>query len=160
MGRPSTRATRNIGASVHNAPTMTRSEPRSVTRTAANQPPRAASGSARIHSTTIACDGSNGDSEPMTAMTAENGSAAPMVSQPSGRRPKAASAHSCATVARRGCSAPPPSTGHASRLANEATETTRAASTSHAPPLVKKPSSPRTGAESTTPRSSSKRWRS
>ena len=45
------------------------------------------------------------------------------------------------TVSRSGSRAPPPSTGQASREVNEAIETTRAASTAHAPPPVKKRSS-------------------
>ena len=157
VGRPEISASRRLGASAQATAATARRSARSVNRVAANHPPRAASGRASTHSTTMVRDGAAGQSEPRRAITALHGSAGPELSQPSGRRPYEASAHSPPRVARIGARAPPPSTGQARSERNAITETTSAASTTHAPPPLKKCRSPRPVPAGT---SSSRRWRS
>ena len=141
VGRPSIRAVRKVGARAQATPAKIRSPSRSVTRVAANHPPRTASGSARSHSSTMAKDGPAGQSEPSTATTAAKGSAGPTRPTATSRTPHAASLQSAATVCRRGSSPPPPSVGQASRLVKDAMLTTSAASTAQAPPPEKNRSS-------------------
>ncbi len=140
-GRPSTSAVRKVGARAHAMPAKMRRPARSVTRVAANHPPRTASGSARIHSRTTAKEGAPGHNEPSRATTAANGSAGPTTSSPTPRIPQAASLHSAPTVSRRGSRPPPPRAGQARRLVKETMLTTSAARTAHAPPPEKNRSS-------------------
>jgi hypothetical protein len=80
-------AARKGGASAHITAITTRRPERTVTRVAANQPPSTASGSAMSHSTSSEKEGFAGQSDPSTATTAENGSAAETTSSPIARCP-------------------------------------------------------------------------
>ena len=87
VGWPSVSDARKVGATAQAKAAVLRRSGRSVTRVAANQPPSAASGSARTHRTTIAREGDAGDRLPRSATTAANGSAGPTVSHPTARAP-------------------------------------------------------------------------
>ena len=78
---------RNGGAAAQRIAATARSDPRSVSREAANQTPIAAAGMATSQSSTMAKDGAQNVNDPSTASTPVNGSAAPTNPVPMSRQP-------------------------------------------------------------------------
>ena len=133
-GRPSASAVRNGGEATQRIAATARSDPRPVSREAANQTPIAAAGMATSQSSTMAKDGAQNVNDPSTASTPLNGSAAPTNPVPMSRQPYAALRQSSAKPDS-GSSPPPPTPTEPISHENSPTDAAAVASSTHPPPV-------------------------
>ena len=140
-GRPSPSAMRNGGANAHTSAATARTEPRSVSRDAANHAPIAAAGSASSHTSTSANEGAQNVIEPSTASAPAKGSAAPTNPVPMSRHPYAALRQSAASPSESGSSPPPPMPGAPISHARSPTDAATERSSTQPPPVPRNCSS-------------------